>query len=230
MTRKRHLTSALTALAVGSSALVAATVPAQAQAAEGPLGKTSLAKVLAADGAGFDKNSRDFDILDNAVRAVLAEKPKSPVSVLAKGRVKLTAFAPIDGAFRRLVLDVTGEHYRSEKRVFTELAAAADIDTIESVLLYHVVPGAVITSKAARHSDGAKLTTALEDGTVRVNVRAGRTGVPRGCGHERREPASDPQAQEPQQGEPADRPRHQPGAATARPLSPAHTGKQRAPT
>ena len=171
MTRKRHLTSALTALAVGSSALVAATVPAQAQAAEGPLGKTSLAKVLAADGAGFDKNSRDFDILDNAVRAVLAEKPKSPVSVLAKGRVKLTAFAPIDGAFRRLVLDVTGEHYRSEKRVFTELAAAADIDTIESVLLYHVVPGAVITSKAARHSDGAKLTTALEDGTVRVNVR-----------------------------------------------------------
>ena len=169
MTRKRHLTSALTALAVGSSALVAATVPAQA--AEGPLGKTSLAKVLAADGAGFDKNSRDFDILDNAVRAVLAEKPKSPVSVLAKGRVKLTAFAPIDGAFRRLVLDVTGEHYRSEKRVFTELAAAADIDTIESVLLYHVVPGAVITSKAARHSDGAKLTTALEDGTVRVNVR-----------------------------------------------------------
>ena len=171
MTRKRHLTSALTALAVGSSALVAAIVPAQAQAAEGPLGKTSLAKVLAADGAGFDKNSRDFDILDNAVRAVLAEKPKSPVSVLAKGRVKLTAFAPIDGAFRRLVLDVTGEHYRSEKRVFTELAAAADIDTIESVLLYHVVPGAVITSKAARHSDGAKLTTALEDGTVRVNVR-----------------------------------------------------------
>jgi uncharacterized surface protein with fasciclin (FAS1) repeats len=171
MTRKRHLTSALTALAVGSSALVAATVPAQAQAAEGPLGKTSLAKVLAADGAGFDKNSRDFDILDNAVRAVLAEKPKSPVSVLAKGRVKLTAFAPIDGAFRRLVLDVTGEHYRSEKRVFTELAAAADIDTIETVLLYHVVPGAVITSKAARHSDGAKLTTALEDGTVRVNVR-----------------------------------------------------------
>jgi len=171
MTRKRHLTSALTALAVGSSALVAATVPAQAQAAEGPLGKTSLAKVLAADGAGFDKNSRDFDILDNAVRAVLAEKPKSPVSVLAKGRVKLTAFAPIDGAFRRLVLDVTGEHYRSEKRVFTELAAAADIDTIETVLLYHVVPGAVITSKAARHSDGAKLTTALEDGTVWVNVR-----------------------------------------------------------
>lgn len=171
MTRKRHLTSALTALAVGSSALVAATVPAQAQAAGGPLGKTSLAKVLAADGAGFDKNSRDFDILDNAVRAVLAEKPKSPVSVLAKGRVKLTAFAPIDGAFRRLVLDVTGEHYRSEKRVFTELAAAADLDTIESVLLYHVVPGAVITSRAARHSDGAKLTTALEDGTVRVNVR-----------------------------------------------------------
>jgi uncharacterized surface protein with fasciclin (FAS1) repeats len=171
MTRKRHLTSALTALAVGSSALVAATVPAQAQAAEAPLGKTSLAKVLAADGAGFDKNSRDFDILDNAVRAVLAEKPKSPVSVLAKGRVKLTAFAPIDGAFRRLVLDVTGEHYRSEKRVLTELAAAADIDTIESVLLYHVVPGAVITSKAARQSDGAKLTTALEDGTVRVNVR-----------------------------------------------------------
>lgn len=166
----RRITSLFTAMVLGSSAVVAATGSATAAQGE-PLGKRSLAKVLAADGSGFDRKANDFDILENAVAAVLAAKPDSPVGVVTKGGVRLTAFAPTDGAFRRLVDDLTGETYVREQRVFRVLAKTAGIDTIESVLLYHVVPGEVITNKQARQADGAKLPTALEDATVTVRVR-----------------------------------------------------------
>lgn len=168
----RHLTSAFTALVLAGSAVAVVSGPAQASD-EQKLGKRSLAKVLAADGGGFDKNAGDFDILDNAVRAVLAADPDSPVAVLADGKVKLTAFAPTDAAFRRLTTELTGKRYDSERRVFNKLAKAAGVETIEDVLLYHVVPGAPITYKQAKAADGAKLETALEE-TVKVRVRNGR--------------------------------------------------------
>ncbi|HET7532740.1 MAG TPA: fasciclin domain-containing protein [Nocardioidaceae bacterium] len=171
----RHLTSAFTALVLAGSAVAVATGPAQASDDQ-RLGKRSLAKVLAADGRGFDKNAGDFDILDNAVRAVLAADPDSPVAVLADGKVKLTAFAPTDAAFRRLTTELTGKQYDSERRVFNKLAKAAGVETIEDVLLYHVVPGAPITYRQAKAADGAKLETALEE-TVQVRVRNGRVIV-----------------------------------------------------
>jgi hypothetical protein len=57
---------------------------------------------------------------------------------------------------------------------FTELAAAAGVDTIEDVLLYHVVPGATITYRQARAAGGERLETALEDAALRVRVRHAR--------------------------------------------------------
>ena len=126
--------------------------------------------MLAKDGARFDRNANDFDILDAAVTAVLTAKPGSPVAVLADGKTPLTAFLPTDRAFRRLAEDLTGKRYRSEKAVFTDLATTLGVDTIESVLLYHVVPGATITYKQALRSDGAVLTTALTGSTLTVDV------------------------------------------------------------
>ncbi len=167
----RHLTSAFTALALAGTA-AAVTAPAQASEGHKP-GTRSLATVLAADGSGFDQNAHDFDILDNAVRAVLSAKPNSPVKVLADGKVALTAFAPTDAAFRHLAEDLTGKHIARERRVFNTLVAAAGVDTIESVLKYHVVPGKTITYKQAKAADGAKLTTALGK-TVTVRVHDGR--------------------------------------------------------
>lgn len=158
-------------LTTTSLAGVAALAAAPAQAHEHRLGTRSLATVLAADGAGFDRTRGDFDILDNAVGAVLAAKPDSAVGVLADGRTRLTAFAPTDGAFRRLVTDLTGKRYPRERRVFNELAGLVGVDTLEAVLLYHVVPGAVITNRQARNANGAVLDTALEGATVRVRVR-----------------------------------------------------------
>jgi len=148
--------------------LVGLVMPASAQGKTSHLGTRSLATLLARDGSGFDRNWNDFDILDNAVAAVLKAKPGSPVGVLADGKVALTAFLPTDRAFRRLATDLTRKHYRSEKAVFADLATLG-VPTIEAVLLYHVVPGATITYKQARHSDGAVLTTAAGS-TITVDV------------------------------------------------------------
>lgn len=168
----RLLTSAVASAALAGTALAATTAPAAGSGDK--VGSQSLATVLAADGKGFDRNARDFDILDNAVRAVLAAKPDSPVGVLADGTVALTAFAPTDGAFRKLAHDLTGKWYERERKVFTKLAKTAGVDAIESVLLYHVVPGATITYRQAKKADGAELQTALEGATVKVKVRHGQ--------------------------------------------------------
>jgi len=104
------------------------------------------------------------------VTTVLDAKPDSPVAVLADGSTPLTAFVPTDVAFRRLVGQVTGQQPETEKRTFAQVANAFDVDTIEAVLLYHVVPGATVTYRQAGQADGAKLATALDGGTLRVRV------------------------------------------------------------
>jgi uncharacterized surface protein with fasciclin (FAS1) repeats len=178
MTRRR--TSVLGLLTTVSLTLVGTlgAVPT-ASATEGSSpGTRSLATVLAAD-KGFDHRADDFDIVDAAVGAVLTAKPTSAVAVLADGTTPVTAFLPNDRAFRRLAYDLTGTWYRSESRVFTTLAGALGVDTIEAVLLYHVVPGATVGYGAAVKSDGATLTTALEGATVEVNVFKGPYGFRR---------------------------------------------------
>ena len=169
----RRFVSALAAASLATGAVV---VLAPAASAAPPSGTTSLAAVLASDGDTFDRNWGDFDILDQAVGAVLAAKPDSAVAVLADGTVPLTAFIPTDRAFQLLALDLTHRWYFSEKGVFTALANAVGIDALEQVLLYHVVPGATIDSKTALASDNAVLTTA-QGGTVKVDVLSKRFGI-----------------------------------------------------
>ena len=159
----RTLTAGLAAAALGAAAL--GTAPA-AQASGKP---TSLAQVLAADGNKFDKKWGDFDILDRAVRTVLAEKPDSAVGVLAKKRATLTAFLPTDRAFQGAAELLTGSKPATEKDTFNALAEAAGIDVIETVLLYHVVPGATIDRATALKADGAALTTA-QGGAITVDI------------------------------------------------------------
>ena len=166
----RRLTRLGCVLAAVLATLLATTMPAHATG-KTPKGTASLAALLAKDGAGFDNNPYDYDILDNAVTAVLTAKPSSPVAVLADGTVPLTAFLPNDRAFKRLAVDVLGGSYDSESAVFTALATNLPIDTIENVLLYHVGPGATITYRQALRSNGAVLSTALSGSTIKVKVR-----------------------------------------------------------
>src|SRR6478609_2829297 len=168
MNLRRTLTAAgaaLLALTAAAAPAVAAPAPATAP----PSGTASLASVLAADGDTFDRNWYDFDIVDQAVAAVLAAKPDSPVAVLADGTVPLTAFLPNDRAFQLLAFDLTHRWPRTEQKALEAIAGAAGIDAVEQVLLYHVVPGKTITARTALRSDGAVLTTA-QGGTVKIDV------------------------------------------------------------
>ncbi len=156
----------LTAATLG---LAAALVAPAAASATTPTGERSLADVLTSDGNQFDGNWYDYDIVTEAVLAVLDEKPGSDVRLLTDGSVPLTAFIPNDRAFQVLVKDLTGRWFWSESRVFSELAGAVGIDAVEQVLLYHVVPGATITKRDAVKANGATLTTA-QGGTFTVRV------------------------------------------------------------
>lgn len=168
----RTLAATLASTALLGAGLLA---PATATAAE-PTGTNSLAAVLTADGNTFDRNFTDYDILTEAVLAVLEAKPDSAVSVLTDGNVALTAFLPNDASFKLLAKDLTGRYRWSEKATFKALVDAVGVDTIEQVLLYHVVPGATIDSGTALNSDGAALATA-QGGEVTVDVLSKRFGV-----------------------------------------------------
>jgi uncharacterized surface protein with fasciclin (FAS1) repeats len=156
--------------AVATAAVVASALTATpASAHTKPLKTRSLAAVLTADKGGFDRNGHDYDILTAAVQAVLKAKPGSKVAVLADGKTPLTAFLPNDRAFQLLVADITrSKRLPGEKKAFTAVAGLG-IDTVESVLLYHVVPGATVTKKAALKSDNAMLATAA-GAKIKVNV------------------------------------------------------------
>lgn len=134
------------------------------------VGHRSLAQALAADGSGFDHDWKDFDILEKAVLTVLDAKPNSPVKVLTQGGKRLTAFLPTDQAFRKLVKDLAGKPPKTEKATFEAVASVADVDTLETVLLYHVVPGATLGSGKVVKADGAKLDTAAGK-VVKVRVK-----------------------------------------------------------
>ncbi len=174
-----RLRRTFTALLAGSLLAGALAVPAAAAA---PFGNAvaapgSVYAVLAADD-GFDRNGRDYDILEAAAEAVVNAKgaANTTVAALNNPAAALTVFAPNDNAFRWLVFSLTGRWYWSEATVLTKLVGAvqglvgpaATIDTIEAVLLYHVVGGKVMSS-AVPALDGKDVIT-VGGGTFRVNV------------------------------------------------------------
>jgi uncharacterized surface protein with fasciclin (FAS1) repeats len=155
----RRLTVAVAASTTGALLGTMAISPSPASAA--PRGNTSAAEVLAADGTEFDSTRRDFDITEAAVLAVLEAKPNSPVGLLTQGRQQATVFAPTDFAFFKLVQDLTGKAPRNEAAALRAVTRAFDIDTIETVLLYHVVPGRALGSKKVLAADGGAVETAI---------------------------------------------------------------------
>jgi uncharacterized surface protein with fasciclin (FAS1) repeats len=132
-------------------------------------GTTSIASVLTSDGNKFDKNAKDFDIVTEAVLAILANNPDSAVKALTDGTIALTVFAPTDAAFRDLVKDLTGKVVQSEAKVFAAVANLG-LPTVESVLLYHVIVGSTITSDQALAANGTNLKDSLGRPFL-VNVR-----------------------------------------------------------
>jgi uncharacterized surface protein with fasciclin (FAS1) repeats len=162
----RRVAAVTTSLAMMAGVTLVTSPPGNA--ASSALGHRSLAAVLTSDGNRFDHNAHDFDIMTQAVLAVLKAKPSSPVSALTRGHTRVTAFVPTDEAFRALVFDLTGKWVKRESKVFAAVASLG-IDTVETVLLYHVIVGRTITAAQALRADGASLTTA-QGGSISVDV------------------------------------------------------------
>lgn len=164
----------VSSLAAGALVLGSALGLAPAASAT-PAGTTSLASVLLADGDTFDRNRYDYDIVTQAVLAVLEAKPDSAVGVLTDGSVPVTAFLPNDRAFQMLVFDLTKRWLHSEAKVF-DAVAGLGIDAVEQVLLYHVIAGQTIDSGAALAAGGAALTT-VQGSTFTVRVLSKRAAI-----------------------------------------------------
>ena len=105
-------------------------------------------------------------------RLEVGEEGLYRIEVRNNGTVPLTAFIPNDRAFQVLAYDLTKKWPSTEEKAFNAIVAAAGVDLVEQVLLYHVVPGATITKRDAVRANGATLTTAQGDTfTVRVYNR-----------------------------------------------------------
>ena len=165
LVKTKRIIASLTAAVLSSTFFLAAPA-AQANEDAAPLGNNALTNVLNVSEFSFDSNKADFDILTSLVLDVLGAKPNSAVGALADGNVALTAFIPTDAAFQKLVTALTGKKLARERKIYKAVRALG-MDTVEKVLLYHVVVGAPILSEAAVAANGADLTTA-EGSTIRV--------------------------------------------------------------
>lgn len=153
---------------VGAALVTATAVPAVSAATpiDGPAG--SVLDVLEADGTAFDANWYDFDIVEAAARAVVDAKGagNTTVAALANPDAALTVFAPNDRAFQVLARDLTGKWYGTEAGVVNGIVGAlgADaIDTLETVLLYHVLKPELgkVSFATAKSLSGSEVPTAL---------------------------------------------------------------------
>ena len=165
MKLKRILTIFTTAALVSATVALSPAANAQEETAA-KLGNTALTKVLNVAEFEFDSNLADFDILTYLALDVMGTKPNSPVWALADGNVSMTAFIPTDRAFKKLVKALTGQTLMRERKIYRAVRALG-MDTVEKVLLYHVVLGAPILSTAAVAANGVDLTTA-QGSTLRV--------------------------------------------------------------
>ncbi|MEO1057124.1 MAG: fasciclin domain-containing protein [Actinomycetota bacterium] len=161
----------LAALTVG--ALGVALVPPAAGAQDDSNNIVDV--VIEASGAsGFDNNSRDYDLLREALLATgLASAVASTDDI--------TVFAPTDHAFIKLAEDLGFEGEVTEQAVFDFLAAAGAAPTREDstlladILLYHVAPDARSVFRLRFAGD---IPTLLPEATVDVFFNRVRDGDP----------------------------------------------------
>ena len=119
--------------------------------------------------AGSGKKMSDKkDIVDTAVEAddfstlVAAVKAAELVETL-KGEGPFTVFAPNDAAFEKV-----------EEATLTELLKPENVETLQGILTYHVVPGKVMAAdvvemESAETASGKMLKIKADDGVVMIN-------------------------------------------------------------
>jgi len=144
-----------------------------AKAEDEPLKSMPLTEVLNLKSASFDNNFNDFDVFTSIWMDVWGQLPESPVQAISNGNTALTAFVPTDRAFQRVVKHLTGKTVKTEAGIAAAVLSLG-AETVEKVILYHVVIGDPILSPAALQANGAKLTTAT---TQTLGVRVSGTTI-----------------------------------------------------
>ncbi len=147
----RKLATAAVALTLAGSIAIAS--PAAAANDPGP----TLADILEAQGGGTDRNWYDFDILAAGVSvAGLSDALDNPDA-------NLTVFLPNDRAFQALVADLFGwKYWFAKESTILDKVASLGPETLQTVILYHAVPGQIDSATALSVPRGTKLATALE--------------------------------------------------------------------
>lgn len=161
---RKLLAGVAAAVTIGSVALAA---PAAASSPSAP----TLKQILDSQGGQFDRDWYDFDIIDAVVDTVLAENPDSPLALAADpNSPKLTVFLPNDRAFQALAADLLGFRYwfASESKVASALVSAIPASTLETVVQYHVIPGADIDSATALSVPRGTPLTTLQGEDIKV--------------------------------------------------------------
>ncbi|MHC5064692.1 MAG: fasciclin domain-containing protein [Planctomycetota bacterium] len=156
------LSHSLTSLLLASTLSVSSYAQDRNMAPEETL--PTLAEIALMSGGEFDNNSRDFDILLNAVQVA----DPSILEALSDPANDLTLFAPNDRAFIRLARDF-GYRGKDEEEAFnaivdvlTDIGNGDPIPTLNEVLLYHVVgeslkPFQVIFSRSLTTLQGGEI-------------------------------------------------------------------------
>lgn len=161
-------------LAVVATATALLFSPMTVAKAEGePLKAMPLTEILNLQGASFDRNFNDFDVFTAVWMDVWGQIPNSPIQAISSGDVALTAFVPTDRAFQRVVKHLTGKTVKTEAGIAAAVLSLG-AETVEKVILYHVVIGDPILSPAALQANGTKLTTAT---TQTLGVRVSGTTI-----------------------------------------------------
>lgn len=139
--------------------------------------EATLADMILADADGrYDWKFWDYDIIGEIVLALVgaAEAGDIETDLLASAdpTATLTVFLPDDMAFRKLAYDLTGEWIWRESKIIPALLEAVDGDLqlINDIVEYHVVPGLAIDSATAAGADGAVLPT-VQGETIKVRVK-----------------------------------------------------------
>ena len=127
----------------------------------------SIADLVAASGGVPDHNPKDFDLL------LIALQTADLVGAVADREASLTVLAPNDAAFIRLARDL-GYHGRDEGEALgvivaalTELGDGDPVPLLQTVLLYHVLPGE-LPVKTILESE--TLITLVEGATITPDV------------------------------------------------------------
>lgn len=142
------------------SALIAAIValPAGADAHD-----ATIVDIVTADDG-------EFDVLEAAVLAV-EEAGILPAATLLSSEGPFTVFAPTDKAFKNLAEDLSGLDLDSDGDVVAWLVANVGLETIATVLTWHVVEGAVDSGAVVTLDDfetlGGQLSVFFPGGNAR---------------------------------------------------------------